>query len=222
VNTLSLGRALLSSAALILFAGGPALAEKPPAGPMAQLKQSNERIDRLLKRKKGADEPAARTEMKSIVNGFLDYDELAKRSLSQHWEQLSAGQRDQFIKTLRELIEKNYVKQLRSNLDYAVEYKGEEVTGDDAKVGTVVKVRTTGKSTDTDIDYRLHKVGEKWLVYDVVTDEVSMVKNYRSQFHKIITEKSFDELLGKMKKRIAETDAATTPAGEPAKHAAKG
>ena len=62
------------------------------------------------------------------------------------------------------------------------------------------------KSTDTAIDYKLKKKGERWLVYDVVTDEVSMVRTYRTQFHKIITQESFDALLKKMQKKIEETD----------------
>ena len=95
------------------------------------------------------------------------------------------------------------MKQLRTNLDYAVEYRGEEINGNDAKVSTVVKVRTRAKSTDMDIDYKLHKVADRWMVYDVVTDDVSMVNNYRSQFHKIITEKSFDELKARIAKTVA-------------------
>jgi len=41
--------------------------------------------------------------------------------------------------------------------------------------------------------------GEQWLVYDVVIEGVSLISNYRTQFNKIITTSSFQELMKKMK-----------------------
>ena len=199
-------RILLFAALISGFAGLPSSASAAGAGgPLDQLKASNDRIERLLKGNR-KDDQAARAEMKAIVNGFLDYDELARRSLANHWETLGKPQREQFVSTLRELIEKNYVKQLRTNLEYEVRYENEQITEGEALVSTMVKVRTKGKSTDTEIAYKLRKVGEKWLVFDVITDDVSMVKNYKSQFNKIITNEGFDALLKKMRTRIAETD----------------
>ena len=191
----------------------PALADKGPAPapgtPTAQIRATNDRIDKLLKSKKSADDPAARSEMRAIVNGFLDYDELARRSLARHWDGLTKVQQGEFSKTLHDMIEKSYEKRLKTDLDYKVSYGSEAVKGDDATVATMVKVKTKGKSTETAIDYKLKKSGERWVVYDVVTDEVSMVKTYREQFDKIIQQETFDGLLKKMRKRIAETEHAT-------------
>jgi phospholipid transport system substrate-binding protein len=176
-------------------------------GPMATLKNTNGEVDRLLRQKPDPGTPAEqkqKDDIKTLAGRLLDYGELAKRSLAAQWEKLSAAQRDDFVSTLRELIERNYVKQLRTNLDYQVIYKNEQVDGDEATVSTVVKVKTQGKTTDAEIIYKLRKVGADWRVWDVVTDEVSLVRNYRSQFNKIITEKSYDELLKKMKSKLSE------------------
>src|SRR5579883_1236776 len=194
------------------FLGGVARAADRPADPMAQIKSDNERVQRILKQKAG-NEDARKAQMKEIVNGFLDYEALARRSLAQHWNDLQPTQREEFVRTLRDLIEKNYVQRLRSNLDYQVDYRNEDVQGDDATVSTMVKVKTKGKSSETQIDYKLHKTGGRWMVWDVVTDDVSMVLNYKSQFHRIITQESFDALLRKMKKKIDETDE-TKPGGK--------
>jgi phospholipid transport system substrate-binding protein len=110
------------------------------------------------------------------------------------------------VTTFRELIERNYVKQLRSNLDYQVQYKGEETNGDDVTVTTIVKVKSAGKNTDAEIVYKMHKVGNEWRVWDVITDEVPLTRNYKTQFNKIITEQSYDALIAKMKKKLAEKD----------------
>lgn len=195
---------------LLLAAGllsvGAAAAAAPPVTvitPSAQLKYYNERLDKLLRKKTTG--PVDRDAVRTLASELFDYRELARRSLSQHWDKLSKAQREEFVTTLRELIEKNYVKQLKTNVDYQVVYKDESVDGGEATVATVVKVRTKGKSTDMSIDYRMHKLA-RWQVYDIITDEVSMVRNYRSQFNKIISKESYDALLKKMRKRIEQNE----------------
>jgi ABC-type transporter MlaC component len=44
------------------------------------------------------------------------------------------------------------------------------------------------------------------VVYDVVTDEQSMLENYRAEFNKIINRDGFDALLKKMRKKLDEKD----------------
>ena len=193
-------------AALLLVAALPLVAEASP-GPMAVLKQKNSEVDRLLRQRPevgSAEEKRQKNDIKVLASALLDYSELARRSLSAHWDKLTSAQRDEFIGTLRELIERNYVKQLRTNLDYQVSYKTEQIDGEEATVQTVVKVKTQGKSTDAEIIYKLKKGDGSagWRVYDVITDEVSLVRNYRNQFQKIITEKSYDELIKKMKSKL--------------------
>ncbi len=186
----------------------PGVALAVVSGPMATLKQKNGEFERLLKQKvdKGTTaEQKQKDEIKQLASTLLDYDELARRALAQHWEKLSATQQKEFVTTFRELIERNYVKQLRTNLDYQVQYKNEEVDGDGATVSTMVKVRTQGKSTDAEIVYKMRKAdGGAWRVWDVITDEVSLVRNYKTQFNKIITEQSYEALLKKMKSKLAE------------------
>jgi len=191
--------------ALVLATIVPALA-LAGGGPMATLKQINGDVDKLLHLKIDANTPAEqkqKDDIKSLAGKLLDYGELAKRSLADHWGKLTQPQKDEFVSTLRELIERNYVKQLRSNLDYQVLYNNEEVKESEATVSTTVKVKTQGKTTDAEIIYKLRRDGERWVVWDVITDEVSLVRNYRSQFQKIINEKSYEELIKKMKSKLA-------------------
>jgi phospholipid transport system substrate-binding protein len=204
-----LPRALFGVALLAALSSSAAVRANPSAstGPMATLKQKNGEVDKLLRQRPEAGTPAEqkqKDEIRALASTLLDYAELARRSLSQHWEKLTERQRDEFVATLRQLIERNYVKQLRANLDYQVFYKTEQIEGEEATVSTVVKVKTQGKSTDAEIVYKLRHAAADWRVYDVITDEVSLVRNYRTQFNKIITEKSYDELIKKMKSKLAE------------------
>jgi ABC-type transporter MlaC component len=48
--------------------------------------------------------------------------------------------------------------------------------------------------------------GDRWLFYDVIIDEQSMLEICRTEFNKIITNESFDALLNRMKKRLEKTE----------------
>jgi phospholipid transport system substrate-binding protein len=183
----------------------PSLALAAGGGAMATLKQKNGDVDKLLRQKVEKGSPAEqkqKDDIKKLAAALLDYDELAQKSLAAHWDKLTPAQRTEFVATLRELIERNYVKQLRTNLDYQVQYKNEEAEGDQATVSTVVKVKSAGKSTDAEIVYKMKKDADGWRVWDVITDESSLVRNYRTQFNKIITEQSYDALIKKMKSKL--------------------
>jgi hypothetical protein len=47
--------------------------------------------------------------------------------------------------------------------------------------------------------YRLHLVNSRWAVYDVLIEGVSFVGNYRSQFNRIISKGSYEDLVRKLK-----------------------
>jgi phospholipid transport system substrate-binding protein len=60
------------------------------------------------------------------------------------------------------------------------------------------------------MDYRLFLKQEKWYAYDIIADGVSLVKNYRSQFEKVIRTDSYQELVRRLRERtITEKKGAT-------------
>lgn len=176
-------------------------------GPKATLQRLNGNVDRLLRKKTepgSAEETQIKGEVKRLAAELLDYGELAKRSLGEQWDPLTAKQRTEFVETFKELIERNYVRQLRTNLQYEVAYGDEKMEGDEARVTTTIKIQTKGKPTEALIEYRMIKRDTRWMVYDVVTDELSLVRNYRSQFTKIIRDQGYNGLMQKMKSKLAE------------------
>src|SRR6266478_1401851 len=55
------------------------------------------------------------------------------------------------------------------------------------------------QSAEVPIEYRMIRRGDRWLVYDVVIESVSLISNYRTQFNTIIQTSSFQELVRKMR-----------------------
>ena len=183
---------------------------KPPAdaSAMAELKKSNDQLDKLLRKKYPNWSPEAgaqKAAVRKLVGGFLDYRELARRSLAKHWDGLSAAQRREFVNTLRDLVERSYLKQVTGDPNYSIKYQKEEKNEGEAKVEATLATVSRGKKVNIALEYLL-VYKDRWLVYDVITDEQSMLENYRAEFNKIINKDGFDALLKRMKKKLEEKD----------------
>jgi len=189
-----------------------AKSEAPPASasPMAELKRSNDKLEKLLSKSKPNWTPEAelqREEVRKVVGSFLDYAELGKRSLSRHWDGLTPKQRTEFTDTLRELVERSYLKQLRGgSANYTIKFEREEKAGSEATVFGTLLTTARGKKVKIALEYKMLWRGDHWVVYDVVTDEQSMLENYRAEFNKVINRDGFDGLLKKMKTKLAEKE----------------
>jgi phospholipid transport system substrate-binding protein len=208
--------ALALSVGLGLVLAAPALAQPsaPPAtaaartGPGTQaVKAANDTIAGLLKQKVAAgskEEKELAAKVTTSVRGFLDIDQLGKRAMVDNWQKASKAQQDEFLSLLRGLIEDNYIRGLRANLEYQVEYTG-ETTDKDGNVIVTTKINTKrkGRAYVIAVDYVLVKDGNKLRSWDVKTDGVGLVENYRTQFNKIIEKDGFDGLIAKMKKKQA-------------------
>ena len=137
-----------------------------------------------------------RAAVRKIAQDIFDFPEVARRSLARHWQPLTDKQRDEFTGLFSDLLERSYVSKIEQYGGEKISYANERVDGDTGTVGT----RLTSKSgTEVPIDYRMLKKGDKWLVYDVNIEGVSLVSNYRTQFNKIIQTSSYNDLVQKLK-----------------------
>ena len=69
----------------------------------------------------------------------------------------------------------------------------------DADLATVSTRIMTKNGTEVPVDYRLFKRGDRWMIYDVSVEGISLVSNYRTQFNKIIQTNGFNGLVEKMR-----------------------
>lgn len=200
----ALRRALLVSLAFIVVAVAGRARAATADGPLGKVRRTNDRIMGLLR--KQARSPAGAKpidrELTRVVAQFLDFPELARLALGRHWEARSATERQEFSELLRQLIERSYLKQLRSNLNYTVRYLGEKIVGDQAEISTSIEVKRKGRSEALVIQYKMRQGTGGWMVYDVITDDVSVVRNYRSQFNRIIQRQSYNALLEKLRRKL--------------------
>jgi phospholipid transport system substrate-binding protein len=139
----------------------------------------------------------------NILDGMIDYAELAKRSLAAHWADLTDTQRKDFTEVLKRLVQRNYEKSIKGILDYRVEYLGEEQESEGALVHTRASSTTDQREEPISIDYRIVSSSGSLKVIDVVTEGASLINNYKNQFHRVIQKDGFEALVKKMKDKLA-------------------
>ena len=61
-------------------------------------------------------------------------------------------------------------------------------------------------STNIPISYKAILKDEKWLSYDVVVEEVSLISNYRSSYKDIVNKEGIDGLLSKMEQKLRDQE----------------
>src|SRR5689334_18905796 len=159
---------------LIMLCAMPALALAGDGPGTTVVKSANAKISTLLKQKAAPgskEEKELAAKVTTSVRDFLDIDELGKRAMVDQWSKLKPDEQTEFLTTLRSLIEDNYVRGLRANLEYSVEYSGESTDKDgNVIVTTEIHTKRHGRPYNIEVDYVLKKEGDKWKAWDVKTD----------------------------------------------------
>lgn len=167
---------------------------------MDMLKARDGAIRTIARSTDGPLSVADRAKLKGIVGEAFDYEELARQSLGKYWAERTPAERKEFIDLYRQLIEKSYADPKLYRKVEKITYDGAEATGTTAAVKTTVQY----KGEKSAIKYALLRSGEKWLIADMVIDDVSVVRNNRQNFYREIARSSYAGLVAKIKKKLAE------------------
>jgi phospholipid transport system substrate-binding protein len=156
--------------------------------------------DEALKAPERAEE--RRTKIRQAVFQRFSFDEMAQRALAQHWRKRTPEERKEFVAVFSDLLERSYIDKVESygggkqNILYTKE------TIDKDGFASVRSEIVNARDMNVEVEYRLLQRDGDWTVYDVVIEGVSLVNNYRTQFNKIITESSYENLVKQMKLKL--------------------
>ena len=142
-----------------------------------------------------------RLEIRRVAENLFDFPEMARRSLARHWTDRTSQQREEFIRLFTAILERSYFGKIENFSGERIVYTAEMVDGDFATVRSKI---IAGRKGEVPVEYRLHLVGSRWAVYDVLIEGVSFVSTYRSQFNRIIQTSSYDDLIQKMRAKELE------------------
>ena len=147
--------------------------------------------------------PAAKTkerrdQLKQILFARFDFTEMAKRALGANWRSRTPKEQAEFVQLFTELLEHAYADIIESYSEDKIVYVGERLDGSYADVASKV---LASNGAEYSLNYKAHLVNSEWRVYDVIAENISVVNNFRSQFNRVITKSSYEELVRRLREK---------------------
>jgi phospholipid transport system substrate-binding protein len=134
--------------------------------------------------------------VRGVASEAFDVSETAQRALGIHWQQRTPAERQEFVEIFRGLLEQTYLSRIGEFGGERIRYVSERIDGDRAIVRAVI---VTKNGTEVPVESRLLQKGDRWLIYDVLIENVSLIASYRSQFDRVIRTASYPELVRRLK-----------------------
>jgi phospholipid transport system substrate-binding protein len=147
--------------------------------------KKRERIDRL----------------RETLNPIFDYEEMAKRALGSHWRRRTPAEQEEFVKLFRDFLERIYSEKIDLYGGERVRFGREVIDNNFAEVESTI-VRPKGD--EIAVVYKLKHGNGQWKVYDAVVENISLVNNYRSQFDRVISSSSYEELIKRLQQKTGQ------------------
>ena len=145
------------------------------------------------------DSQSRRLALRKVIGQRFDFRKMAMHTLDNVWGSRSRKEQTQFTSLFKKLLEKSYMHMIENFQGGKVHFLSERVKGDYA----FIKTNIVSSDRTIAIYYKLKRVGKEWRVYDFLVQGVSMVRNYRFQFTKVIRQESFKGLLKRLKEQTA-------------------
>lgn len=168
-------------------------------GPMEKVKVTVGEVIEIIKTS-DLDHEQKRAKLSTTIRNSFDFASMSQRILARNWQQTTSQEREQFIRLLSELLERNYIGNIENYTDEKVEFTKERIKKNYAAIDTLIIT----KSKEIPVSYRMQQKGEEWRVYDVVIESVSFVNNYRNSYGKIIKKQGIAGLLAKMEEKLVQ------------------
>ena len=144
-----------------------------------------------------AKEAERKARIKKLILQLFDVQEMARRSLAGHWAKRAEDERKDFAELFGDLFVESYTRLVVDHLgDQRVIYLPESADGG---VATVQTKFLSKRDEPSFVDFAMFRRDGIWAAHDVVIDDVSIVKTYRTQFNKIIQTQSYEALVKKMR-----------------------
>lgn len=196
-----------------VLCAGLLLASDVSAGPeavkgsaSAMIKQTSEHMLAALERKRPVLERDP-SRIYGLVDQILlprfNFEWITRTAVGkQPWSKASATQRRELTREFQELLVRTYAKALLNYSGQEARYLAEK-PGHGSSVLVSTEVRRSG-ADPIPVDYKVHKKGGTWKIYDVKIDNVSLVSNYRGSFNAEIRRNSIGGLISRIKQMNAQ------------------
>ena len=137
--------------------------------------------------------------LREALDAIFEYDEMAKRALGPHWRQRTPAEQEEFVKLFRDFLERVYSDKIGLYGGEKVRFGREVMDNEFAQVESTI---IQPKGEQIAVVYKLRQVNGQWKVYDAIVENISIVNNYRSQFDRVISSSSYEELVKRLRGQV--------------------
>jgi len=154
------------------------------------------------KRELADDKPALYALIDAVLLPRFDRRLAAQQVLATHWKAASAAQQDRFIDAF-------YTTLVRRYADGILDFENDRIKvlpfrGDVSKRTVVVKTRVDLEDgSNVSVNYTLVKHDSDWMMFDVVIEGVSYVRNFRAEFDAEINASSLQQVIERLEAEVA-------------------
>jgi phospholipid transport system substrate-binding protein len=157
--------------------------------------------------------------LRAIADEYLlphvDFMTLSRWVIGKHWRSASPEQRRTFASEFRDLLLNNYLRSVTEYRDQTIEF----IPLRDVEKKTKVVVHglvDQPAGPPVHVNFRMHRVGDQWLIYDIVVEGVSLATTHRSMFSQQIRDIGLDGVIAELRSRNAEVWNENEKSAEPA------
>ena len=189
---------------LLLFFILGAPSPSSAGAPTEQVRASVDQVLTILKNpqlKSSTKTKERRDQLRQVISSRFDFTEMARRSLGSQWRRIGPKEQQEFVRLFTDLLERAYIDRIEGYSDEKFAYVREILDKNYAEVNSRI---VTHIGEEFSLNYKVLLKNGEWKVYDVVVENISLVNNYRSQFTRIITNSSYEELVRRMKDKQIE------------------
>jgi len=137
-----------------------------------------------------------RAELKTIINGIINFEAMAKEALDETYNTISEEQRNEFVDLFSTIVRDQSLNKL-DIYRAKVTYTNISANGNEARVETLAEL----DDVRTPVNYEMTNKEGEWVITDMEIDDVSTAGSYHRQFQRIINQKGFDSLMNSLRKR---------------------
>lgn len=194
---------ILPALLVCLFAAAPAHAD--PGTARAAAEQGAQTILGLLNSpefKNPATHAAQRQKVENEILRLFDFDEFSSRTVGPQWRQFTPDQKQRFKTAFTDLLRNTYINTLDSYNGEKIAFTGEVSSNNGSRVE--IQMNFLGRDKTYPVAFRMLVKNDRWVVYDVIIEGISMIKNYRDQFRDILGKGNPEELIRRVEAKARE------------------
>ena len=135
-----------------------------------------------------------------LVNPYFDFRAMTQSAMGKYWPRASASEQNLITQEYTKLLIRTYGAAVLNYSGKPIEFGQPKRSKDGKRVEVPSKV-TPASGQPVSIDYRMHQVGDKWMVYDVKIDGISLIANYRTSFASEIRKGGMSGLVAALKEK---------------------